>query len=142
MHLPNKRNKSEQVTKVHQPMGVGACTQPYHLGRLVVIDTCFALIRALTVQKSDGCSMKMSPNEGESTVHGCHGFPSDLPALMRVVYWPDCGLVCVSLALIKFISQEALIGSSPPRFFCCCCCRYLYIHFGLLIQFCKQNFTS
>lgn len=87
------------MTKVHQPMGVVACTQPYHLGRLVVIDTCFALIRALTVQKSDGCSMKMSPNEGESTVHSCHGFPSDLPVLMRVVYWPDCGLVCVSLAL-------------------------------------------
>ena len=97
-------------------MGVVACTQPYHLGRLIVMETCFALIRALTVQKSDGCSMKMSPNEGESTVHGCHGCPGDLPVLMRVVYWPGRGLVYVSLALITFISQVALLGSSPPRF--------------------------
>ena len=141
MHLPNKRNKSEQVTKVHQPMGVVACTQPYHLGRLVVMDTCFALIGALTVQKSDGCSMKMSPNEGETTVHGCHGCPGDLPVLMRVVYWPGRGLMYVSLAPIKFISQVALIGRTLPDF-CFCCCRYLYIHLGLLIQFCKQHFTS
>ena len=116
MHLPYKRNKSEQVTKVHQPMGVVACTQPYHLGRLIVMDSCFALIKALTVQKSDGCSMKMSPNEGESTVHGCHSCPGDLPVLIGVVYLPGQGLVYVSLALVKFISQVALIGSSPPRF--------------------------
>lgn len=116
MHLPNKKNKSEQVTKVPQPMSVVACTQPYHLGRLIVMETCFALIRALTVQKSDGCAMKISPNEGESTVHGCHGFPGHLPVLMRVVYWPGRGLVYVLLALIKFISQVALLGSSPPRF--------------------------
>lgn len=101
------------MTKVHQPMGVVACTQPYHLGRLVVIDTCFALIRALTVQKSDGCSMKMSPNEGESTVHSCHGFPSDLPVLMRVVYWPDCGLVCVSLVYLP----RSLNRKQPSQIF-------------------------
>ena len=46
----------------------------------------------------------------------CHGCPGDLPVLMRVVYWPGRGLVYVLLALIKFISQVALIGSSPPRF--------------------------
>ena len=115
MHLPNKRNKSEQVTKVHQPMVLVACTQSYHLGRLAVMDTCFALTGALPVQKSDGCFMKMSPNEGESTVQGCNGCPGDLPVLMRVVYWPGRGLVYVLLALIKFISQVALLGSSPPR---------------------------
>ena len=38
----------------------------------------------------------------------CHGCPGDLPVLMRVVYWPGRGLVYVSLALIKFISQVAL----------------------------------
>lgn len=31
-------------------------------------------------------------------------------------YLPGHGLVYVSLALVKFISQVALIGSSPPRF--------------------------
>lgn len=46
----------------------------------------------------------------------CHGCPGDLPVLMRVVYWPGRGLVYVSLALITFISQVALLGSSPPRF--------------------------
>lgn len=97
-------------------MGVVTCTQPYHLGRLVVMETCFALIRALTVQKSDGCAMKMSPNEGESTVHDCHGCPGDLPVLMRVVYLPGHGLVYVPLALIKFISQVALIGRTLPDF--------------------------
>ena len=56
-------------------MGVVACTQPYHLARLVVMDAYFALIRVLIVQKSDGCSMKMSPNEGESTVHALPRLP-------------------------------------------------------------------
>ena len=71
--------QQEQVTQVHQPMG---------LGRLVVIDTCFALIRPLNVQRSDSCTMKMSPNKGEAAVHG-YLVPGDMPVRMReVLAWP------------------------------------------------------
>ena len=80
--------QQEQVTQVHQPMGLVACTQPYHLGRLVVIDTCFALIRPLNVQRSDSCTMKMSANKGEAAVHG-YLVPGDMPVRMReVLAWP------------------------------------------------------
>ena len=52
----------------------------------------------LPVHRPDGDAMLMSPNKGETTVHGCH-WPGDMAVRMREVLvrpWID---VCVPLAL-------------------------------------------
>ena len=53
---------------------------------------------ALSVQSSDGYAMLMSPNKGETAVHGCH-YPGNMAVRMRQVLARPWVGECVPLAL-------------------------------------------
>ena len=48
----------------------------------------------LSIQRSDGYAVLMSPNKGKTAVHCCHCM-DDIAVHMSVRWWPGCGLVYV-----------------------------------------------
>ena len=59
-------------------------------------DTSKELLKTLTlsIQRSDGYAVLMSPNKGKTAVHCCHCV-GDIAVHMSVRWWPGCGLVYV-----------------------------------------------
>ena len=75
-----------------------------HITRAVAtMDSCFAgsLKTALSLQRSDGYAMLMSPNKSETAVHGCH-CPGDM-----AVGW------CIYALCFKFVCFLAIPYNEP-----------------------------
>ena len=71
---------------------------------------------ALSVQSSDSYAMLMSPNKGETAVHGCH-CPGDMAVRMRQVLavgW------CMCAPCFKFVILREADWPRYPEFAVCC----------------------
>ena len=72
------------------------CVELMLKGVLCTCLTIKGLVKTLTlsIQRSDGYAVLMSPNKGKTAVHCCHCM-GDIAVHMSVRWWPGCGLVYV-----------------------------------------------
>ena len=72
------------------------CVELMLKGVLCSCLTIKGLLKTLTlsIQRSDGYAVLMSPNKGKTAVHCCHCM-GDIAVHMSVRSWPGCGLVYV-----------------------------------------------
>ena len=58
----------------------------------------------MSVQRSDGYAMLMSPNKGETAVHGCHCRGNMVLRMLKVMGIPRSWYVCFSAVILVLMN--------------------------------------